>query len=110
MTGVDPEQLATDDRSPPRSSTRSRLTASSCSRPAPRPEAQVAFCRRLGDVDTRTAPPVPGIYRVTLDKTKNASAAYLLATFAWHIDGCTPDGDECPQKATVLSARSRARG
>jgi alpha-ketoglutarate-dependent sulfate ester dioxygenase len=70
------------------------------------PEAQVAFCRRLGEVD-HTADghhPVPGIYPVTLDTSKNSSAAYLKATFDWHIDGCTPTGDDYPQKATVLSA------
>jgi alpha-ketoglutarate-dependent taurine dioxygenase len=70
------------------------------------PEAQVAFCGRLGDVDRSSDGhhPVSGIYPITLDKSKNASAAYLKATFDWHIDGCTPTGDECPQKATVLSA------
>ncbi|MDT5400343.1 MAG: hypothetical protein QOK33_3574, partial [Mycobacterium sp.] len=68
--------------------------------------AQVAFCGRLGDVDRSSDGhhPVSGIYPITLDKSKNASAAYLKATFDWHIDGCTPTGDECPQKATVLSA------
>src|SRR5947209_13510440 len=70
------------------------------------PEAQVAFCRRLGEIDHSSDGhhPVAGIYPITLDKSKNASAAYLKATFDWHIDGCTPLGDECPQKATVLSA------
>jgi alpha-ketoglutarate-dependent sulfate ester dioxygenase len=70
------------------------------------PQAQVAFCRRLGEVDHSSDGhhPVPGIYPITLDKSKNSSAAYLKATFDWHIDGCTPIGDECPQKATVLSA------
>lgn len=70
------------------------------------PAAQVAFCGRLGEVDHSSDGhhPVPGIYPITLDKSKNASAAYLKATFDWHIDGCTPLGDECPQKATVLSA------
>ena len=70
------------------------------------PEAQVAFCRRLGAVDHSSDGhhPVSGIYPITLDPSKNSSAAYLRATFAWHIDGCTPVGDECPQKATVLSA------
>lgn len=74
------------------------------------PEAQVAFCRRLGDIDHSSDGhhPVAGIYPVTLDKSKNASAAYLLATFDWHIDGCTPLNDECPQKATVLSAKQVA--
>jgi alpha-ketoglutarate-dependent taurine dioxygenase len=70
------------------------------------PEAQVAFCRRLGEVDHSADGhhPVAGIYPITLDTTKNAAAAYLRATFDWHIDGCTPSGDECPQKATVLTA------
>jgi alpha-ketoglutarate-dependent taurine dioxygenase len=70
------------------------------------PEAQVAFCRRLGELDHSSDGhhPVPGIYPITLNLAKNASAAYLKATFDWHIDGCTPLGDECPQKATVLSA------
>jgi alpha-ketoglutarate-dependent taurine dioxygenase len=70
------------------------------------PEEQVAFCRRLGVVDHSSDGhhPVAGIYPITLDPAKNASAAYLRATFDWHIDGCTPVGDECPQKATLLSA------
>jgi len=70
------------------------------------PQAQVAFCRRLGEVDHSSDGhhPVGGIYPITLDKSKNASAAYLRATFDWHIDGCTPIGDTFPQMATVLSA------
>jgi alpha-ketoglutarate-dependent taurine dioxygenase len=70
------------------------------------PHAQVDFCRRLGEIDHSSDGhhSVPGIYPITLDKNKNASAAYLKATFDWHIDGCTPLGDEFPQKATVLSA------
>ena len=73
------------------------------------PEAQVAFCRRLGQVDCSSPNhPVEGIYLVSLDKAKNKSADYLHGTFHWHIDGCTPDGDECPQLATVLSAKAVA--
>ncbi|TFV59773.1 TauD/TfdA family dioxygenase [Mycobacterium sp. PS03-16] len=74
------------------------------------PRAQVEFCRRLGEVDHSSDGhhPVPGIYPVTLDTSKNSSAAYLRATFDWHIDGCTPTGNECPQKATVLSAKQVA--
>jgi alpha-ketoglutarate-dependent taurine dioxygenase len=70
------------------------------------PEAQVAFCRRLGEIDHNSDGhhPVPGIYPVTLDKSKNASAGYLRGTFDWHIDGCTPTNDDSPQKATILSA------
>jgi alpha-ketoglutarate-dependent taurine dioxygenase len=69
------------------------------------PQAQVQFCRRLGEVDHSSDGhhPVAGIYPITLDTSKNSSAAYLRATFDWHIDGCTPTGDEYPQKATVLS-------
>jgi alpha-ketoglutarate-dependent taurine dioxygenase len=70
------------------------------------PQAQVEFCRRLGEIDHSSDGhhPIAGIYPVTLDKSKNSSAAYLRATFDWHIDGCTPTNDEYPQKATVLSA------
>ena len=70
------------------------------------PESQVAFCRRLGGIDHSSDGhhPVPGIYPITLDKSKNSSAAYLKGTFDWHIDGCTPTGADYPQKATVLSA------
>ncbi|MGC2653006.1 MAG: TauD/TfdA family dioxygenase [Mycobacterium sp.] len=70
------------------------------------PQAQVAFCGRLGGVDHSSDGhhAVAGIYPITLDTSKNSSAAYLKATFDWHIDGCTPLGHECPQKATVLSA------
>ncbi|RAY16932.1 TauD/TfdA family dioxygenase [Actinomadura craniellae] len=72
-------------------------------------ETQVAFCRRLGDVDTSPGHhPVAGIYRVSLDTTKNSSAAYLRATFDWHIDGCTPEDDAYPQSATMLTARAVA--
>ena len=74
------------------------------------PQAQVEFCRRLGEIDHSSDGhhPVAGIYPVTLDKSKIASAAYLRATFVWHIDGCTPTNDEPPQKATVLSAKQVA--
>jgi alpha-ketoglutarate-dependent sulfate ester dioxygenase len=70
------------------------------------PKTQVRFCRRLGEVDYSSDGhhAVPGIYPITLDRSKNSSAAYLRATFDWHIDGCTPIGNECPQKATLLSA------
>lgn len=69
------------------------------------PEAQVAFCRTLGELDDSDGHhPVAGIYRVTLDTSKNASAEYLQGTFDWHIDGCTPLAGEPPQMATMLSA------
>lgn len=111
VTGVDPERLAADD-----SLARSVLDALEDTgvlvfpRLGLKPEAQVAFCRRLGAIDHSSDGhhPVPGIYPVTLDQAKNSSAAYLRATFDWHIDGCTPLHDECPQKATVLSAKQVA--
>jgi alpha-ketoglutarate-dependent taurine dioxygenase len=73
------------------------------------PADQVAFSQRLGEIDCEPGHhPVRGIYRVTLDKSKNASADYLRATFHWHMDGCTPLHREPPQKATVLSAKEVA--
>lgn len=73
------------------------------------PESQVAFCRRLGEIDTSAGHhPVEGIYRVSLDTSKNSSASYLKGTFDWHIDGCTPKDDVYPQMATVLSAKAVA--
>jgi alpha-ketoglutarate-dependent taurine dioxygenase len=70
------------------------------------PRDQVAFGGRLGSVDFSSDGhhEVAGIYPITLNTAKNSAASYLRATFDWHIDGCTPTGDECPQKATVLSA------
>lgn len=73
------------------------------------PETQVAFCRKLGEIDTEAGHhPVEGIYRVSLDTTKNSSASYLRATFDWHIDGCTPQDDAYPQMATMLTAKAVA--
>jgi alpha-ketoglutarate-dependent taurine dioxygenase len=73
------------------------------------PETQVAFCRRIGELDySEGHHPVAGIYRVTRDATKNSSAEYLKGTFHWHIDGCTPLHGEPPQKASVLSAKAVA--
>jgi alpha-ketoglutarate-dependent taurine dioxygenase len=73
------------------------------------PEAQVAFCQKLGQLDySEGHHPVRGIYRVTRDASKNASAEYLKGTFHWHIDGCTPLHGEPPQKATMLSAKAVA--
>ena len=77
------------------------------------PEAQVAFCRRLGGIDHSSDGhhPVPGIYPITLDKSKNSSAAYLKATFDWHIDGCTPTGGRVPAKGhRALGGAGRRMG
>jgi alpha-ketoglutarate-dependent taurine dioxygenase len=73
------------------------------------PEIQVAFCQKLGELDySEGHHPVPGIYRVTRDASKNSSAEYLKGTFHWHIDGCTPLHGEPPQRATLLSAKAVA--
>jgi alpha-ketoglutarate-dependent taurine dioxygenase len=73
------------------------------------PESQVAFCRKLGEVDLSPGHhPVEGIYRVSLDTSKNSSAGYLRGTFDWHIDGCLPEDDAYPQMATVLTAHAVA--
>ena len=107
MVGLDPDRLAADDLLGEACSRRSKTTACWCFRgSASIPQAQVAFCRRLGEVDHSSDGhhPVAGIYPITLDKSKNASADYLRATFDWHIDGCTPIEDTFPQMATVLSA------
>jgi alpha-ketoglutarate-dependent taurine dioxygenase len=73
------------------------------------PESQIDFCTRLGEIDCSEGHhPVRGIYRVTLDKSKNSSAEYLQGTFDWHIDGCTPLRGEPPQMATMLSAKAVA--
>ena len=73
------------------------------------PESQVEWCRKLGDIDmTPGHHPVPGIYRVTLDTSKNPLADYLRGTFDWHIDGCTPTNDVPPIKASLLTAHAVA--
>ena len=66
---------------------------------------QVAFSKRLGQVEVFNSGEFPEIFRVTLDPAKNPSAQYLKGTFHWHIDGCT---DDIPIHATLLSARAVA--
>lgn len=67
--------------------------------------AQVAFSKRLGQVEVLGHGEHPEIFRVTLDPAKNPSAVYLKGTFDWHIDGCT---DDIPIMATMLSAHAVA--
>ena len=66
---------------------------------------QVAFSKKLGQVETLGRGEFPEIFRVTLDPAKNPAAAYLRGTFDWHIDGCT---DDIPIMATMLSAHAVA--
>lgn len=68
-------------------------------------DTQIAFSRRLGEVEKLGRGEQPEIFRVTLDPAKNPAAAYLRGTFDWHIDGCT---DDIPIMATVLSAHAVA--
>ena len=60
---------------------------------------QFAFAKTLGEVLPQGE---KGIYKITLDKTLNATADYLHATYHWHIDGAQ---DKVPQLASLLSAR-----
>jgi alpha-ketoglutarate-dependent taurine dioxygenase len=66
---------------------------------------QVAFSKKLGQVEALGRGELPEIFRVTLDPAKNPAAAYLRGTFDWHIDGCT---DDIPIMATMLSAHAVA--
>jgi alpha-ketoglutarate-dependent taurine dioxygenase len=66
---------------------------------------QVAFSRKLGEVEVFGKGELPEIFRVTLDPAKNPVASYLRGTFDWHIDGCTED---IPIMATMLSAHAVA--
>ena len=66
---------------------------------------QVAFSRKLGEVEVFGKGELPEIFRVTLDPAKNPVAAYLKGTFDWQIDGCTED---VPIMATMLSAHAVA--
>jgi alpha-ketoglutarate-dependent taurine dioxygenase len=66
---------------------------------------QVAFSKRLGQVEVFGNGEHPEIFRVTLDPKKNRAAQYLKGTFDWHIDGCT---DDIPIMATMLSAHAVA--
>lgn len=44
-----------------------------------------------------------GIFKVTLDRSENARAEYLLGSFHWHIDGTH---DDVPCLASLLSGRT----
>jgi alpha-ketoglutarate-dependent taurine dioxygenase len=66
---------------------------------------QVAFSRKLGQVEVLGEGEHPEIFRVTLDPAKNPVAGYLKGTFHWHIDGAT---DDIPIMATLLSAHAVA--
>jgi alpha-ketoglutarate-dependent taurine dioxygenase len=62
--------------------------------------AQVAFCRRLGEVVAVPSHPIPEITVISLDPV-NPLAEYFRGAFLWHIDGTM---DEIPSKASIMSA------
>jgi alpha-ketoglutarate-dependent taurine dioxygenase len=68
-------------------------------------DTQIAFSRRLGEIEKLGKGDRPEIFRVTLNPAVNPAAQYLRGTFDWHIDGCT---DDIPIMATVLSAHAVA--
>jgi alpha-ketoglutarate-dependent taurine dioxygenase len=76
------------------------------------PQTQVEFCKKIGPIETQftKAHPVEGVMRVNLDPSKTGAADYLRGNFGWHIDGCTPHGDEYPPMVTVLTAQVVAEG
>ena len=64
-------------------------------------EAQVAFCRKLGDLVTMLSNEVPEIMVINLD-AGGSHGEYFRGNVHWHIDG-TMD-QSAPPKTTVLSA------
>jgi alpha-ketoglutarate-dependent taurine dioxygenase len=62
--------------------------------------AQVAFCKRLGEVVAVPSHPIPEITVISLDP-KNPLAEYFRGAFEFHIDGSM---DSIPSKASVLTA------
>lgn len=68
--------------------------------------AQVAFSRRLGELEVRThrsgATDLPEIVTVSLDPAKTSIAEYFNLSFMWHTDGVLHG---LPHKVSVLSMR-----
>jgi alpha-ketoglutarate-dependent taurine dioxygenase len=106
VTGVDRERLVADDALPAWTLEALEANGALVFRDLHLDDAaQVAFSRKLGQVEIFGKGEHPEIFRVTLDPKKNPSAAYLRGTFDWHIDGCT---DDIPIMATMLSAHAVA--
>jgi alpha-ketoglutarate-dependent taurine dioxygenase len=106
VTGVDRERLLDDDTLPAWTLAALEDNGALVFRDLHLDDAtQVAFSRKLGEVETFGQGEHPEIFRVTLDPAKNPSAAYLRGTFDWHIDGCLED---IPIMATMLSAHAVA--
>lgn len=62
-------------------------------------EQQVAFTGTLGTIVDEGE---NNVYKITMDTSENAQAAYLKGAFYWHIDGTM---SEVPILASILSAR-----
>jgi alpha-ketoglutarate-dependent taurine dioxygenase len=102
VTGVDRDRVLSDDALPGRCLDALEANGVLVFRELHLDDAaQVAFCRKLGQVETMPGRAGSEIFTVTLDPSKNRSADYLRSTFVWHIDGAT---DDVPTKASVLSA------
>jgi alpha-ketoglutarate-dependent taurine dioxygenase len=106
VTGVDRERILDDDALPAWTLAALEDNGALVFRDLHLDDAtQVAFSRKLGQVELFGEGEHPEIFRVTLDPAKNRSAAYLRGTFDWHIDGCTED---IPIMATMLCAHAVA--
>lgn len=68
-------------------------------------DLQIAFSRRIGEVERYPRCEPPELFRVTLDPAVNPAADYLRGTVDWHIDGMTED---IPLMATLLCAHQVA--
>lgn len=62
-------------------------------------EDQVTLAGHMGSLRSEGD---KGVFKVTLDKTLNASADYLKGSFLWHMDGTH---DDVPVFASLLSGR-----
>jgi alpha-ketoglutarate-dependent taurine dioxygenase len=69
----------------------------------PDDEAQVAFCRRLGELITFPAYANPYVMEISFEPG-NPNAEYFRSNDHWHIDGAL-DGAAPPPKASVMSGR-----
>ncbi|SEG83828.1 Taurine dioxygenase, alpha-ketoglutarate-dependent [Thermomonospora echinospora] len=62
--------------------------------------AQVAFCRKLGELARFPNYPIPEVMEISFDPD-NPNAEYFASNDHWHIDGAL---DEVPAKASAMSA------
>ncbi|XVQ09439.1 TauD/TfdA dioxygenase family protein [Spirillospora sp. CA-255316] len=63
-------------------------------------EAQVAFCRKLGELVRFPSYKIPEVMEISFDPS-NPNAEYFASNDYWHIDGSL---DDVPAKAGALSA------